>query len=573
MNKRFTLQLVIFVICTLGLSSFTSERNTYPTDYFISPVKSVIRLSGTFGELRSNHFHAGIDIKGYIGLPLYAIADGYVARIKIQAAGYGRVLYINHPNGYTSVYAHMNEFVPELEKYVKQIQYEKTRFEVDLYPPVDSFQFKKGALLGKMGTTGYSFGPHLHFEIRDTKTDKPLNPLLFGFKVEDNLPPRMHQLRIYHLNEKAETEHAFTESLVWKRGQYGVRSDTINVADDRVGLALKVYDHMNGVRNWNGIYDLKTYVDDSLMHSFEMEAFGFDESRYLNAHLDYEEQVSKKSFFNRCYLLPGNKLSIYSGSDGILQLPPNQSTKINMVASDVAGNKSELEFWIKNTGKKISKKSPHIFNYVLPFNEESIIDNYPLFLHFPEGTFYENLYLKYHAAKEKSSNVFSAVHSIHHSTTPVHKYFKIGIQAPNIPDSLRSKAFIAYCDTDQEIINFGGTWNGDTLITYSRSLGDYSIMMDEEAPTIIPVSFRTDMSRSSRIRFKIEDNLPTSGSARGLRYQAYIDDQWVLMEYDYKNDLLTYRFDEQIGRGKHQFRLEVSDDRNNVKVFERSFTR
>jgi len=571
---RFPIQLFLFVILTIGMGAFTTERKDYPTDYFTPPVKSTLRLSGTFGELRSNHFHSGIDIKGYIGLPLYAIADGHISRIKVQAAGYGKVLYVDHPNGYTSVYAHMNEFVPELEAYVKKIQYEKQSFEVDLYPPKDSFVFKKGSLLGKMGTTGYSFGPHLHFEIRDTKTEKPLNPLLFGFKVADSRPPRMHQLRVYQLNEKRETEHAFTKSLSWRGGQYRIGEDTLMVSDDRVGLALKVYDHMDGVSNWNGIYALETYVNDSLHHRFEMEAFGFDESRYLNAHLDYEEQVSRKSYFNRCYLLPGNQLSIYDDhSDGVLELPDQKAVKVKMRAADIEGNASELSFWIKNTGKSLSRKDPNIFHYVLPYDEESIIDNFPLYLHFPEGAFYENLYLRDHTTEERSSDVWSAVHSIHQSTTPVHKYFKIGIQSKQLPDSLRSKAFIAFCDSDHDIINCGGQWSGDTLLTETRLLGDYCIMLDQKPPEITPISFSSDMRRYSRMRFRIKDDLPTSGRARDLRYKATVDGEWILMEYDYKNDLLTHHFDDRIGPGKHHFRLEVRDDRNNVRVFERTFMR
>lgn len=242
-----------------------------------------------------------------------------------------------------------------------------------------------------------------------------------------------------------------------------------------------------------------------------------------------------------------------------------------MVATDVAGNQSELKFWLKNSGKQWERKAPHIFNYVLPYNEESIIDNYPLFLHFPEGAFYENIYLKYHASEERSSGVYSAVHSIHRPTTPVHRSFKIGIQSKSVPDSLRSKAFIAYCDSDQEVVNCGGEWKGDTLLTRTRSLGDYCIMLDQTPPTITPVSFSYDMSRSSQIRFLIKDNLPTGGSARGLRYKAQIDGQWILMEYDYKNDLLTHRFDSRFPSGKHQFRLEVWDDRDNVQVFDKNF--
>ncbi len=563
---------IIFVLC---ISSSSFEEKRYPQDYFRAPVNIPLRLSGTFGELRSNHFHAGIDIKGGIGLPLYAIAEGYVSRIKVQAGGYGKVIYIDHPNGYTSVYAHMNRFSKQLEQYIKDKQHKTTSFEQDLYPPKDSFYFEQGEKIGEMGTTGYSFGPHLHFEIRDTRTEKIINPLLFGFKVPDNKAPRLHQLRVYELNEKNETADASSINLRWDRGGYSVGQDTLMIDAKRIGLALKAYDHMDYVSNWNGIFQMNTFVDDSLHYQFKMETYGFDETRYLNAHIDYEEKVTKNSWFNRCFKLPGNQLSTYSGGDGIIEIDTLKAKKIRIVTSDVVGNASELEFWVKRekplTNTDDSK--PRIFNYVLPYNEESIINNYPLYLYFPRGTFYENLYLDYQVSYEKSHNIYSSIHTIHDYKTPVHQYFEIGIIGDAVPDSLKSKAFIAYCDEDQDIINCGGYWEDGYLKTETRDLGDYCIMLDEKAPNIRPIYFRSDMRRSSRMTFKISDNLLTSGRAKDLRYKGTIDGKWVLMGFDAKNDLLTHNLDKGLESGEHIFRLEVRDDRENVTVFEKKFIR
>ena len=571
---RFLLPFILLFCSAFVLSADPREKN-YPKDYFDAPVRTSIRLSGTFGELRSNHFHSGIDIKGYIGLALYAPAEGYVVRIKIQAGGYGRALYIAHPTGYTTVYAHMNRFTDELEEYVKSAQYEKESFEVDLYPPKNKFSFRQGEQIGEMGTTGYSFGPHLHFEVRDSKTEKPINPLLFGFKVADSLSPRMHQIKVYEMDEKKRTAHSQIYNLVDRGRAYGVSGDTVYVVSDQVGLALKVYDHMDGVRNWNGVYIVELMVDGAPYFTYEMESFSFDESRYLNAHLDYADQVSQKSYFNRLYTLPGNRLSIYpqKESGGILSLKAGQrAKKIQMKAYDAAGNYTELQFWLKRNGKTL-KLPPESYQYVLPHDRENEIHNGSLFLRFPKGTFYEDLYMHYDSATDPKPGIYSPVYQVEDYKTPAHKYFDIAIQPIFLPDDLRKKAFVAYIDQDGDIVNYGGQWKNGMLQARVRDLGEFCIMADEEAPVIKPVSFSSNLGNARKITFKMTDNVATAGNARGLRYRATVNGKWILMEYDAKNDLLHYHFDERIKEGTHQLRIEVVDSRDNKAVFERRFSR
>ena len=274
----------------------TDEK--YPVDYFHAPVSHTLLLSGTFGELRPNHFHAGIDIKsskGVAGDPVFAAADGYVSRIKVDESGYGNAVYINHPNGYTTVYAHLDRFSDGLAVYVKKLQYQKKSFEVDLNPGHGEFQVLQGEQLGIMGNSGSSNGAHLHFEVRKTSTQKPVNPLLFGFKVADHVKPKMHSLKAYFLNDKLEERGSKEFSLKKIRnGHYRIKGDTLTLAAWRAGFALKVYDHFDRVSNWNGIYSLKMYQDDLLVYDFDMEEFSFNESLYINAHCDYEERVTKK---------------------------------------------------------------------------------------------------------------------------------------------------------------------------------------------------------------------------------------------------------------------------------------
>ena len=574
---RVTLFLYLFSSgMLLFVFSFTfPQKQDYPQHYFQAPVDGTIRLSGTFGELRPNHFHAGIDIKGYIGRPLLATADGFVRRIKVSGGGYGKVLYLDHPNGYTSVYAHMNEFAPEIEAYVKALQYEQEGFEIDIEVEPNRFSFQQGDQIGAMGTTGRSFGPHLHFEIRKTKDDLPINPLLLGIAVEDTRKPRMHELKVYGFNKFADILDANTYNLKdLGRGKYSVQKDTIFVDHARTGLALKVYDHFDGATNWNGVFEIGQLVSDSLTYHFEMEGIPFNESLYINAHLDYKDYVQDKSYFNRCFLLPGNRLSVYDSivNSGIVYLKKGQHVPVTLFARDVQGNTSNLQFILKRSTKETSiKQEP--YTYKLKYDEAHIIATDQLNVQFPEGTFYNDLYLDYYVNEETSEGVYSAAHHIHNGNIPVHKYYTISILPKAIPSHLLDKAFIAYCAKDNEILNCGGQWRGEFLETQVRQLGDFQILVDEEAPKITPVSFTYNLRQRSSISFRITDNFPTTGRAKSLDYFATIDGKWVLMEYDAKKEVLKHRFEDSLEKGVHQFQLVVTDDRNNTAIFKRDFVR
>lgn len=552
------------------------SKKDFPQDYFRSPVNATIRLSGTFGELRPNHFHSGIDIKpskGGAGQPILCAADGYVERIKVSPTGYGNVLYIRHPNGYKTVYAHLQSFDKRIADYVKKVQYQRQSFFVDLYPGSEMFSFKKGAQIGKMGNSGGSTGPHLHFEIR-TSGDVPCNALLFGLQFEDTQKPKLHQLKIYHLNPQLETTHTEKHNLAKKGGAYGLTNDTLSIGAWRIGMALKVYDHHNGVSNWNGIYSLKMYRNDSLAHEFQMDKFSFGETRYINAHLDYGEQVSKKSYFNRCFELPGNRLSIYGKDldDGVIKLFQTKATKIEFVAADVNGNESRLKFWLKRG--EVESNDQQSFNYILKHKEKNIISTGAISATFGKNTFYENCYLNYSSSIDNSKGYYSSVHHLGEFTTPVHKYYEIGITpTQTIPDDLKSKAFVAYCDKSNIVKSCGGKWVENRLSANVRTFGNFSIMLDTEAPTIKPISFKSNMAGRSKMTFKIQDNISTTGKARSLRYAGYVDDQWILLEFDSKKNLLIHHFDERIGKGSHQLRIEVRDDRNNLGLYESTFTR
>ena len=549
----------------------------YPKNYFQSPVRHTLRLAGTFGELRPNHFHAGIDIKsstGGIGDDLLAAADGYVTRIKVKAGGYGNALYIKHPNGYTTVYAHMDTFTEELNEFVKKNQYSRQSFGVDLYPNAGQFSFKKGEKIGVLGNSGSSQGPHLHFEIRDSSNDRPLNPLLFGFEMEDNIPPKMHQLKIYHLNDKRETIGSKVMDVKKKENIYKLAGDTLLIAAWRVGFGLKVYDHHNQVNNWNGIYSLEMLVNNQPFFDFKMEELSFAQTRYINAHMDFMERVANKAYFNRCYDLPGNRLSIYGNQvdKGILTLYKDKPQKVTMVAKDAAGNASTLEFWVKRGEVETVRNSPS-FNYTFPYDEENSLKRDNLSLYFPKGSFYENLYFKYEIqGTSEGAGFYAPIHRLHNDETPVHKYFTLGIKPSiAIPAGLKNKAYIAYITSSGKTENCGGKWKDDKLVASVRELGDYTIKIDETPPTITPIAFNSDMKGYKKMAFKIRDDLPTGGKANGVNVKATVDGKWILLEEDGKKDEYTHRFDGKISAGQHILKIVATDNRGNVTVFEKEF--
>lgn len=557
-------------------SSFSNPGGAkYPLDYFQAPVAQLLRLSGTFGELRPNHFHAGIDIKGGIGTPILAAADGFVSRIRVAPDGYGNHLYIEHPNGFTTVYAHLLDYAPEIQAYIRQMQFSKEEFELDIFPEPARFPVRSGQLIGRMGNTGHSFGPHLHFEIRDTKTDQALNPLLFGLKVADQIPPRLYEIKLYEFDEEMKTLNSRILPLQFRNGSYRPAFDTLRVQAAFVGVAVKVYDHMDGVSNQNGIYSLDFFLRDSLAYGFRMEAIGFDETRALNAHLDYRERSTRGSYFHRCFLLPGNKLAIYHpGKTGVVAMRPEDKQPVRMDIQDAAGNASKLEFVLQRSEPALPPSStPAPYQYFIAHDRSHTIDDYMWYVRFPEGTFYEDLYMQYQVKEQSSASIYSPVHVLHNSSVPVHDNFVLGIRPNYIPAHLREKAFIAH-RTGASATNYGGHWQEDgMLVATVRSLGYYCVMIDVTPPVIEPERISSDMRRYTSFSFKIRDNISGSANLPNLRFRATIDGTWVLMTYDEKNRRLTHTFEPILEKGTHQLELQVRDAMGNVATYKRTFIR
>jgi hypothetical protein len=569
--------LALFIVSIFFLS-MAEHGGKYPGNVFNSPVRRDFKLSGTFGELRTNHFHAGLDIKSENGLsgdPVYAASDGFISRIKVEEFGYGNVLYIEHPNGFTTVYAHLDHFAPEIEQYVKSEQYKAESFEIDLYPEKDRFPVSQSEQIAYMGNTGSSFGAHLHFEIRHTKDQVPVNPLLFGYKVPDQKPPVVQQLIAYEYNDAGEVINSkVLQPKYIAPGQYTLEQ-RIAMSGPKASFALRAYDSQDGASNQNGIYSIVCKADQDPSFAFTMDEIPFEQTRYINAHIDYRQKVNENKFFHRCHPLEGNKLPIYySGVDnGIIYLNTEHPRKVSLAVADFNGNVSNLTFDIIRDMSLLPKSPPSVtYQTIAKPDQVSVLSRPGIQVVWPIGSFYEKTPLNIEVIPAEDLGSYSPHFAISPEDAPVHYYFDVNIEGLAIPEKLRDKAFIARCEANGNIVNCGATWVGNNLSTGVRVIGTYAIMVDTIAPYISTLHFGPKMTGWSRMAFKISDNFNTKDRGRDLLYDAWVDGKWILMSLDGKTGILTHQFDGNIPPGDHQLVLKVTDDRGNEAVLEKSFT-
>lgn len=566
-------QILAFTIISLSVWAQTLE----PVDahYYAVPMKIPVFLSGNFAELRPNHFHGGIDIKtqGRTGLPVYAAAEGYVSRISVSATGYGRALYIDHPNGTTTVYGHLESFSPRIDDYIRKIQYEQETFAINQLVPAGTLPVHKGEEIAKSGNSGSSGGPHLHFEIRRTKEEIMLNPLLFNMPAKDTSKPVVQGLMVYPVSDDAAVSGKNQPQrfeTVLAGNSYQLKNNQPIQVWGKIGFGLQAVDLLTGSANKCGIFSLKLSVDNEVIYAFTMDDYVLGESKYINSHIDYAQAARSGRRLYRTWLEPGNKLSIYDVAEkrGIYHAEDNGLHKVKYEITDAYGNSTSLTFSIQS--KETAIKAPEPKGELFKYNKNNHIRNDELVLDIPEGALYNDvdfIYLK----KMRNPKFYSPVYQLHNSTVPLHFACPLKIKATDLPAHLQSKVMLAQVDpTSGRVHSATGKYVDGWVEGNIRVLGNYALAVDTVAPKIIPLSIanKQTLQEKDRIRFTVTDNLSGIETVRGT-----IDDQWVLFEYDLKNNLISYTFDKgrlQFGRN-HELILQVSDFKGNVNTYKANF--
>ena len=546
------------------------STNKYPITDFRPPLDiTPPALAGSFGEIRGNHFHSGIDFRTNQreGYPVYAVADGYISRLRVQDSGFGQALYINHPNGFTTVYGHLQRFSPKIATIVKNLEYEKKTFEIDEFPDATLIPVRKGEIIAWSGNRGSSGGPHLHFEIRDTKTEETINPQFFGINIPDNIPPIIHGLYVYRLNGKTFSEFTPKQAIgiTGASGNYKTTSP-ISLTGE-VGFGVVVTDRHNGLSGTNGVYSIQLELDGKLIYTSALERFAFENSKAINAHIDYPTYLNTKRSIQKSFVDPGNPLKIYSNlvNSGKINFNDGAAHQLRYIITDAKGNSSILPFTV-NAGTAPVLLTSVPSGTIYPYGKVNEFNNEDIKVIFPQGTLYNDLNFIYKKLPQPAGNAYSAMHQIHNRYTPLHVGFNLWIKADALPENLRSKALIVSTGGSSQ----GGIFENGYVKATPRNFGTFYIATDTIAPRITPVNIANGKSMAglSKMTFRISDNLSGIKSFNG-----YIDGKWVLMEFDTKTATLWHSFDERTSAGRHDLELVVTDLKENTRHYHISFSR
>jgi murein DD-endopeptidase MepM/ murein hydrolase activator NlpD len=563
---------LIFFCYNFSLSAQTSVKNV-SVNYFTYPVKAKPALAANFGELRPNHFHMGLDCKTdqKENRPVVASADGYVAKVKIEPYGFGRAIYINHPNGLTTLYAHLNNFFPALEVYVKEQQYKLEQWSIFIDVPEDLLPVKQGDLIAYSGNTGGSQGPHMHFEIRDTKSERVLNPSLFNFPINDNVPPSLLRLAVYNRNLSTYSQTPKLFSLKYSGGVYQPTSPII-LTYDKVSFGFSGHDRYAGSTNNNGVFEGEIYFDNILMSSFRLDSISYEDTRYVNAHIDYKLKAGGGPYVQHLSRLPGYPVGVYKdgASDGMITLTDDSIHDVRVVISDAKANASEIQFKIKRNNVLLN------IDGSLPDQQENfepgsvnIFERDDIQLVLDEKALYDSLRFTYTETPSSTPGAISKLHHVQSGLIPVQDSFSIKIK----PNALLK-------DEDTGHVIMVREWGGKTEVFkpvyiddwYAgkfRNFGNFQLVKDESPPSVYAYNLKENavLTSATQIMFTIKDNYEDLQN-----FRARLDGKWLRFSND-KGKTFIYRFDEKCQPGLHELTISVQDIAGNTTTKSYHFTR
>lgn len=567
---------IFFTIAFLFL--LTSLHGQSETDYYIAPVEIPMLLSGNVGEIRSNHFHSGIDIKtqGVVGKNILAAADGYVSRISVSPTGYGKALYINHPNGTTTVYAHLDRFNDKIGDYVRDAQYRRKSFAVELYPKSGDIAVTQGEIIAFSGNSGSSGGPHLHYEIRDQATQDPLNVLSAGFLkgIKDDIAPQFFHVWVIHVDTvQGVPVHRVQGKypVVQSEGRYTVEGEGPIPFATPGYFAVEVIDTKNGASNTMGLSRLSQSIDGDQNFGIEIDRFSFATTRHINSMVHYKLHKSARYEVYRSYVAPNNELPVYQGvkNRGIIRLTDTLPHSVEVLIEDDSQNRSLLSFRIQENAPKSSDLPEGIPVYC---DKVNTYDSSTLGLNIPYGVLYEDDLLLVDIKEESLGGAYSSVCKVEMlSGIPLQRALTIRIRPDGLPPRLQPKACLASRGSRGQPVYEGGTWERGYVTGTTRTYGDYYVAVDSIPPRLEPNFQRgSDLTNQRGLSLIMRDNF--SGIAS---WTVEIDGEWVLFDYDAKTHTLRHWFrDARYERGKrHKLKATATDKKGNTRTIETEFFR
>ena len=563
---------LILIFSIVFYSFFVSAQGVY----YGPPLKIPLYLSSSFAELRNNHFHSGIDIKtlGKVNLPVYSVADGYISRILVSPSGYGNAIYIVHDNGTTSVYGHLNQFRPDIAEYIKKIQYERKSFKIDIPVLPGIFQIKKNEIIALSGNTGSSGGPHLHFELRNTKTENPVNPLKLGFIVKDNTPPKIYALEISPLSESSHVNYKNCKVIYdveFTDGKYRIKNNNVIPVYGEIGFAIEANDFLDGSANKCGINSMELSVDGIILSTFEINNFSFDDSRKINSYIDYEQYIKLNRRFQKSWTDSCNSLRNfeYVENNGIFDPMIGAIHHVKIEIKDAHKNSSILEFSIEGKYREMQPVAEE-FTSRFECGQKNQYQTEDFSIELSENTLFNNLLFKYDK-REAGDGYYSSIHEIHKNTVPLNAAANITIKTKNLDETLQQKALLVNVNPETGIYSAaGGKYENGRVTGEIKTFGNYAVRIDTIPPTILPLSIanKTPLNETDKISFQINDDL-----AGIENYEGLIDGNWALFEYDAKENLITHYFDSQRFElnKNHNLKLTVTDTKGNNAIYEATF--